>query len=66
MNRDIYKPFPITYITREDVLRYIPEAFDLTDDQMIEISCKMENRYLENGFWEDLKEVCEETKKQIL
>ena len=66
MDRDIYKEFPITFITREDVLRYFPEAYSLTDEQMRIIANKMEDRYLNNGFWEDLKDICGKIKIQIL
>lgn len=60
MDRDIYKEFPITFITREDVLRYLPEAYSLTDEQMRRIADKMEDLHLEWSFWEDLKIACEE------
>ena len=66
MDRDIYKEFPITFITREDVLRYFPEAYSLTDEQMRIIANKMEDRYLNIVFWQDLKYIFVKITIQIL
>ncbi len=57
---DVNKEFPITSVTRADLLSAgFPDAFveQLTDDEMREIASAMEDLYCDHGFWEDV-ELC--------
>lgn len=52
--------FKITSICREDLIGCgYKNAYDLTDEQMTILAEKMENAYLENGFWTDLESCAE-------
>jgi hypothetical protein len=56
------KEFPITSITRADLLSHRfkkEQVAALTDKEMERMASKMEDLYCDNGFWEDL-EVCAE------
>jgi hypothetical protein len=55
-------PFNIISVCREDVATVIKDkktAEALTDDEMRRIANKMSDAYLNNGYWQDLKEITE-------
>lgn len=62
----MHKPFPITSVCREDLIREIElkecpnyEAIEIalkiTDDEMVELADKMADAYLDSDFWTELK-----------
>ena len=66
-NKDFMdKEFEINSICREDLLdKYSQEEIDnIDDDDMNIIACKMGLAYIENGFWEDMKEITDNILKE--
>lgn len=47
--------YPITYLSKEDLEDEDFDVSDVDDTKMREISIKMADIYLDNGFWEDMR-----------
>lgn len=53
--------FAVTYVSREDISNMgYKNVENLSDEDMEKIARKMEGMYLENGFYEDLRNVIDE------
>jgi hypothetical protein len=51
------KDFPVISICREDLSDVTDDYNSLTDEEMREIASKMADAYLNNGYWQDLREI---------
>lgn len=52
--------FPITSVSRDDLIDAGFDASDVSDDIMTELASKMANAYVENTFWIDLGIIAED------
>ena len=52
--------WPITSVARDDVAEAGFDIEDISDEDMECLADKMENAYVGNGFWDDLKTIAEE------
>ncbi len=52
--------WPITSVARDDVAEAGFDIENISDEDMERLADKMENAYVDNGFWNDLKIIAEE------